>query len=105
MDPDRSPGGSSGGEGVLVAAGGSLIGLGNDLGGSVRNPALFSGCCGVKPTSGRVRSEGRSRDGGEGQLGSWPVGKREAGIVSTNIVDHLIDFWLTVAQWGSWNKV
>ena len=56
MDPERVPGGSSGGEGVLVAAGGSLLGLGTDVGGSARAPALFSGCCGFKPTCGRIRS-------------------------------------------------
>eukprot|EP01135_Chromosphaera_perkinsii_P005249 Nk52_evm18s327 gene=Nk52_evmTU18s327 len=47
-------GGSSGGEGSLVSSGCTVIGVGNDRGGSVRIPAHFCGICGLKPTSGRV---------------------------------------------------
>ncbi len=50
----RSPGGSSGGEGAIIAAGGSPLGLGADIGGSIRVPAHFSGIHGIKPTSGRL---------------------------------------------------
>ncbi len=56
-DGALSPGGSSGGEGVAVGAGMSPLGLGNDAGGSVRLPALFSGCASLKPGSGRVPSD------------------------------------------------
>jgi amidase len=52
-DPTRTPGGSSGGEGVALATGMSALGLGNDAGGSVRVPALFSGVAGLKPSFGR----------------------------------------------------
>jgi fatty acid amide hydrolase len=52
--PERSPGGSSGGEGALVAAGGSALGLGTDLGGSIRIPAHVNGIHGLKPTSLRL---------------------------------------------------
>lgn len=51
---ERSCGGSSGGEAALVAAGGSALGLGNDLGGSIRHPAHSCGICGLKPTSRRL---------------------------------------------------
>ena len=50
---DRTPGGSSGGEAAVIAAGGSSLGLGGDLGGSIRVPSHFCGISGLKPTSGR----------------------------------------------------
>lgn len=52
-NPARSPGGSSGGEGALIGAACSPFGIGNDIGGSVRIPALFSGVFGFKPSSNR----------------------------------------------------
>ncbi len=55
---DRAPGGSSGGEGALLAAGGSALGLGTDIGGSIRLPAHSCGVCGIKPTSGRLTTLG-----------------------------------------------
>ncbi|KAH8025253.1 hypothetical protein HPB51_005604 [Rhipicephalus microplus] len=50
-DTRRSPGGSSGGEGTLLAAAGSLIGIGTDIGGSVRIPAAYCGIFAHKPTA------------------------------------------------------
>jgi fatty acid amide hydrolase len=53
-DLARTPGGSTGGEGAIVAARGSPLGLGNDLGGSIRVPCHFCGIAGIKPTSLRL---------------------------------------------------
>ncbi|KAL0131780.1 hypothetical protein PUN28_002967 [Cardiocondyla obscurior] len=57
-DARYSAGGSSGGEGALLGAGGSVIGIGSDLGGSIRMPAFLNGIFGHKPTSGIIPSEG-----------------------------------------------
>ena len=57
-DLSRSAGGSSGGEAAAIAAGLSSGGLGSDSGGSVREPAHFTGICALKPTPGRVSSVG-----------------------------------------------
>jgi fatty acid amide hydrolase len=51
---ERSCGGSSGGEAAVIAAGASPLGLGNDIGGSLRIPAAFCGIASMKPTAGRL---------------------------------------------------
>nr|XP_009672500.1 PREDICTED: vitamin D3 hydroxylase-associated protein-like [Struthio camelus australis] len=56
----KSPGGSSGGEGALIAGGGSILGIGSDIGGSIRLPSSFCGLCGLKPTSNRLSLSGAS---------------------------------------------
>jgi fatty acid amide hydrolase len=57
-DLGRTPGGSSGGESAALAAGCSFLGLGSDLGGSIRVPAHFTGTAGLKPTLDRWPARG-----------------------------------------------
>lgn len=57
-DLSRTAGGSSGGESAAIAAGLSACGFGSDGGGSVREPAHFTGICALKPTPGRIPAVG-----------------------------------------------
>ncbi|WP_218814068.1 amidase [Rickettsiella endosymbiont of Dermanyssus gallinae] len=64
-DLTRTPGGSSGGEAAIIAAGGSTFGLGTDAGGSVRQPAHNTGIASLKPTHGLLPNTGKlPYDGG-----------------------------------------
>ncbi|NXR77735.1 VDHAP protein, partial [Pycnonotus jocosus] len=58
LNPQKSPGGSSGGEGALIAGGGSILGIGSDVAGSIRLPCSFCGLCGLKPTGNRISKQG-----------------------------------------------
>ncbi|GIZ40108.1 hypothetical protein CKM354_000346000 [Cercospora kikuchii] len=60
-----SSGGSSGGEGTLIGARGSVVGFGTDIGGSIRIPSAFNGLYGLRPSSGRLPYQGmaNSMDG------------------------------------------
>ena len=62
-------GGSSGGEGALVAFRGSLLGVGTDIAGSIRIPALCCGVYGFKPTTSRVPYSGQASPGLPGMPG------------------------------------
>lgn len=57
-NPLRTSGGSSGGEGALLGAGASVIGLGSDIAGSIRIPSMFNGIYGHKPSPGVVPING-----------------------------------------------
>jgi Asp-tRNA(Asn)/Glu-tRNA(Gln) amidotransferase A subunit family amidase len=67
-DPKRTAGGSSGGEGAAVGSGGSPFGVGSDIAGSIRVPALFCGVFGHKPSAGLVSNDGM-----------WPPTTGESG--------------------------
>ncbi|XP_032074829.1 fatty-acid amide hydrolase 1-like isoform X2 [Thamnophis elegans] len=58
LNPTKSPGGSSGGEGALIKSEGSILGIGTDIAGSIRIPSAFCGICGLKTTSNRISKKG-----------------------------------------------
>jgi Asp-tRNA(Asn)/Glu-tRNA(Gln) amidotransferase A subunit family amidase len=78
-------GGSTGGEGALMAMRGSMVGFGTDIGGSIRVPAMCQGLYGFKPSSGRVPYGGQE-DGqvkGKGRVGLQAV----AGPLTRSVAD------------------
>ncbi len=84
-DLARTPGGSSGGEAAIVAAGGSPCGLGSDSGGSARIPAHFCGVCALKPTSGLVPVSGVIDH--EGPIGSISDPRTQIGAFARSVED------------------
>jgi amidase len=73
-DLSLSPGGSSGGESAIIAAGGSPFGLGSDAGGSVRFPAHCTGITAIKPTFGRIPRTGHFPGSGGTLDALWQIG-------------------------------
>jgi fatty acid amide hydrolase 2 len=75
-DPARIAGGSSGGEGAIVGVGGSPIGLGADVGGSIRMPAFFNGVFGHKATPGLIPNAGQYPTSDGPLLATGPLVRR-----------------------------
>jgi fatty acid amide hydrolase len=84
-DLGRTCGGSTGGEAAIIAARGSPMGIGNDLGGSIRVPCHFCGIHGVRPTSLRMTRSGSART-----LRGFETFVTQAGPMAR----HVEDLWL-----------
>lgn len=81
-DQERTPGGSSGGEAALIAAGASPFGLGSDVRGGLRVPAHYCGIATLKPTSGRVPNTGAYN-----QPGGLSDARTQSGPLARSIED------------------
>lgn len=79
----RSAGGSSGGEGGVIAVRNSPLGLGSDGAGSIRIPALSCGIVGIRPTSRRFVFKGHARVSRNARVNIHP----SIGPMSTNVAD------------------
>lgn len=106
-----SSGGSSSGEGAIIAFGGTPAGIGSDIGGSIRGPAAFGGCFGLRPTAYRFSKAGGISSG----AGQESVPAVEGPLTrSVDDIDFLMDTYINQGKpWVSdcttlpmaWRKV
>jgi amidase len=94
-DLDRTPGGSSGGEAALIAAGGSPLGVGSDSGGSLRLPAHNCGIATIKPTAGRIPTTNA------GETGDLSDPRTQVGILARRVED--LAFVLPIVTGVDWH--
>ncbi len=88
-DTGRVPGGSSGGSAVAVAADEAVAALGTDTGGSIRQPAAFCGCVGLKPSYGRVSRYGLTAYASSlDQIGPMTKDVRDAALLLQAMAGH-----------------
>ena len=101
-------GGSSGGEGSLIASRGSLLGIGTDVAGSIRIPAYCNGLYGFKPTVGRIAYGGQTIGGRAGMVGiiasAGPIGHsvRDLELLLQSVINNTpweIDEMASVIPW------
>ncbi|KAI9368106.1 amidase signature domain-containing protein [Aspergillus egyptiacus] len=99
LNRQLTAGGSTGGEGALIALRGSMIGFGTDIGGSIRIPAMCNGLYGFKPSHGRVPYGGQT-DGQPKAKGRISI-QAVAGPIARSVadIDAVMTHLIPRAQW------
>lgn len=93
-----SPGGSSGGESALIAGGGSALGVGSDIGGSIRQPCGVTGLYGIRPTTqrlpyGGIRSTMPGNEGVGSSLGPMATSLRDIELFMSSLMNDKTKPW------------